>query len=169
MPCKAGYRQSLEESKRRAVEEREALRSDPFRKLWVSLVARENGSPNGFDSLTEPERLYYSVGLLELEVYNGGFDQYFFNSSSSYYAHAEAGLALLGAAQALQLLRQAKEELFPAAAVPEDTKARRQALRVPRSPELDSKLSGLDRQYWADPDGLEPRLQAFAREHGLVP
>jgi hypothetical protein len=172
MPCKGGYRQRLEDSKRRAIEEREAERTDPFRKLWLSLVDRVFNSPNGFDSLSEHEKLYFAVGELEGEVYNGGFDQYFFNSSASHYAYAEAGLVALGAIRTLDLLRQAKEVLFSASAVPTDTRMRRQALRdaeALNSPERQRKLDLLDKDYCNDPDGLTHRTQDFARNHALIP
>lgn len=170
MPCKGGYRQSIENSKHRAVEEREDERVHPFRKHWLSMVERVHNSPNGFDSLSEYEKLYFSVGLLQLEVYNGGFEQYFFNSSSSHYQYAEKGLIVLGATDALDLLHQAKEMLFPGSPVPEDTQIRRQALRVDAEEmPLNLKLDALDRRYWADPEKIESRIRAFALEHGLVP
>jgi len=173
MPCKGGYRKSLEENKRRAIEEREADRTDPFRALWRSLVNRVYNLPGGFESLSEAEKLYFAVGVLEGEVYNGGFDQYFFNSSGADYLYAEKGLLAVGAAEALELLRQAKELLFPTTVVPVDTKTRRQILRDDlegkRSGQLDPKLDALNRDFWTDPDKLEARMQAFAREHGLVP
>jgi len=79
----------------------------------------------------------------------------------------------VGAAEALELLRQAKELLFPTTVVPVDTKTRRQILRDDlegkRSGQLDPKLDALNRDFWTDPDKLEARMQAFAREHGLVP
>lgn len=170
VPCKGGYRQSIEDSKRRAAEEREDERAHPFRGHWRSLVERVHNSPNGFDSLSEHEKLYYAVGVLQLEVYNGGFDQYFFNSSSSYYQYAERGLIALGATDTLDLLHQAKEMLFPGAPVSEETPTRRQALRSDaEGKQLNPKLDELDNRYWADPEKLDSRLRAFALEHGLVP
>ena len=170
MPCKGGYRQSIEDSKRRVVEEREDERVHPFRRHWRSMVERVHNSPNGFDSLSEHEKLYYAVGLLQLEVYNGGFDQYFVNTSSSHYQYAEKGLTALGATDTLDLLHQAKEMLFPGTPVPEDAQTRRQALRGDaEGMRLNPKLDALDHRYWADPEELDSRLRAFALEHGLVP
>ena len=168
MPCKGGYRQSIENSKLRAAEEREDERVHPFRSHWRSLVERVHISPNGFDALSEHEKLYYAVGLLQLEVNNGGFDQYFFNSSSSHYQFAEKGLIALGATDTLETLHQAKEMLFPGNPIPEDTQKRRLALRSDaEGMQLNPKLDELDRHYWADPEELDSRLRAFALEHGL--
>jgi Domain of unknown function (DUF4375) len=96
MPCKGGYRESIEKGKRYIREERERRLTGPFRKLWVSLVEKVHQSPTGFDGLSHREKLYFAVGLLEGEVYNGGFHQYFFNNSGSYYSYAEEGLIALG-------------------------------------------------------------------------
>jgi len=96
MPCKGGYRVSIEEGKRYIRAERERRLTDPYRKLWVSLVEKVYQSPTGFDGLSHPQKLYFAVGLLEGDVYNGGFHQYFFNDSGSYYAYAEEGLIAVG-------------------------------------------------------------------------
>ena len=174
MPCQGGYRGGIEEGKRWAREEREHRRTDQFRRLWVSLVERVHGSPNGFDTLSEPEKLYFAVGLLELDVYNGGFHQYFFNNAGSKYVYAEKGLVALGATGTLGLLQKAKEALFPGGAIPVETDARRRALpRVEadsdgRTPKWSEELDDLDNRYWADSETLTRRLQRFARDHGLV-
>jgi uncharacterized protein DUF4375 len=173
MPCKGGYRETIDESKRRAREEREQMRTDPFRKLWVSLVERADAPAGGFDRLSETEKLYHAVGLLGLEVYNGGFHQYFFNSSGSSYSYAEQGLISLGAVQTLELLRQAKQLLFPSMAVPADTATRRRLIppdaeRNEPVPDWSQKLDELDRRFWADSENLGSRLKAFALEHRLV-
>jgi Domain of unknown function (DUF4375) len=46
------------------------------------------------------------------EVYNGGFYQYFDNTSADSYHYAELGLIRLGATHSLGLLQKAKEHLF---------------------------------------------------------
>lgn len=173
MPCKGGYRETIDEAKRRAREEREQMHTDPFRKLWVSLVERADGPAGGFEMLSESEKLYYAVGLLELEVYNGGFHQYFFNSSGSSYSYAEKGLISLGAIQTVELLRQAKEILFPSMAVPLDTSARRRLIppdadRDEPPPDWTQRLDELDRRFWADSENLGSRLKAFARGRELI-
>jgi hypothetical protein len=173
MPCKGGYRESLEKSKRQIQEERERNLTDPYRKLWVSLVEKVHHTPIGFDGLSHAEKLYFAACLLEGEVCNGGFEQYFFNDSGSYCPYAEEGLIAVGAFQTLELLQAAKEVLFPGVPVPVTIGERRRAL--PSHPEMDSSpsgwsqiLHGLDQRFWTDPDGIGLRLEAFARDHGLV-
>lgn len=125
-PRKGGYRDSIG----RAREERQQTKSDSHRQLWISLVERVHHPSRPFDALSHAETLYFAVGLLEGEVYNGGFNQYFFNSSGSYYAFAEEGLIALETFQTLELLNAAKEVLFPGVPVPTDPGVRRHILQT---------------------------------------
>ena len=112
MPCKIGTRESIEAAKLYYQRERDLDKIDPFRKLWRELVRRVYETDLGYAGLSDAEKKYFAVGLLEGEVYNGGFDQYFFNSSSDYYSDAEIGLEEMGAVQSLSLLKRAKEIVF---------------------------------------------------------
>jgi uncharacterized protein DUF4375 len=147
-------------------------RTNPFYLLFDSLIKRVHDSADGFGNLSEPEKIYYSVALLRNEINNGGFHQYFFNSSGSYYDHAERGLLLLGSTQTLELLRQAKEIVFPTISVPVDTETRRDLLPALEpdapTPEWFRRLDELDQQFYASPDDVTPRLKAYAREQRLV-
>ncbi len=69
MACKQGIRQNIEAAKRYYEQQRQY---DPFRELWKSLVHRVYHTDAGYQGLNEAERLYYSVGILDGEVYNGG-------------------------------------------------------------------------------------------------
>src|SRR6266568_9187678 len=103
-------------------------RTAPFHVFYNSLIDRVHHSRGGFDLLSEPAKLYFTVMLLRNEVNDGGFHQYFINSSGSYYDYAEKGLIALGATQTLELLRQAKDILFPMISVPVDTEVRRRII-----------------------------------------
>src|SRR5260370_2494459 len=50
-------------------------RTDPFHVFYNSLIDRVRHSRGGFDLLSEPEKLYFTVMLLRNEVNNGGFHQ----------------------------------------------------------------------------------------------
>ncbi len=120
-----------------------------------------------------PKNSMLLSSLLEGDVYNGGFYQYFFNNAGSYYAYAEEGLIALGAFQTLELLQEAKDVLFPPIPVPISIAERRQALSSYRednspTPKWSEKLEDLDNRYRADSEGITLRLEAFARNHGLV-
>ena len=140
---------------------------DPFFVLAMSLVEKVHSLPDasGFATLSDVEKLYYALTLLQNEVNNGGFHQFFFNSSGSYYELIESGLVTFDEAHTFELLQQAKRVVFPGVAVPVDMETRRE-LMSNCSP---SQLDQLDRRFYSLPDTLTPKLKEFARKHGLVP
>jgi len=138
MPCKNGNRKNIEQAKEYYKRERELDKTCPFRALWRELVVKVYKQEGGFSSLTEEEKLYYAVNTLGGEVFNGGFVQYFDNSSGENYHYAEFGLIRVGATHSLKLLRQAKKELIGSLSVPQDQAERWTAIRKnSEEPDLD--------------------------------
>jgi hypothetical protein len=165
MPCKTGTRKSIESSKKHYAQERELDRTCPFRALWRELVDRVHNRPGGFEAFSEAEKQYYAVRVLVGEVYNGGFDQYFHNSSANNYRYAELGLMRIGATDSLALLRTSKAVVFGDDSVPIEQSQRRMRLKsMGDLPALDL----LDSKFWTDPDSLDTKLERFAYEEGMV-
>jgi hypothetical protein len=167
-PCKGGYRVDLEAS-RKWQEEQKALHDAPDSVYWRSLVNRVHGEDNGFEKLPENEKLYFAVCCLNGEVFNGGFYQYFSNSSSDYYTYAVEGLKALGATKCLAILEEAKNAVFNGMDVPKDWSVRNSLL-----PELSDdveedevlrKLDTVDARFYEDPDSLFDLLQQFGIQH----
>jgi hypothetical protein len=170
MPCKRGTRAQLEAAKLRREQER-AYEQSAERKYWLDLVHRVYETPEGFDGLAVSERVYYAVCCLMGEVYNGGFDQFFSNSTGSLYGYALTGLLDMEADSSAALLTQAKEVLFGAQLVPTDQGDR---LRLMPTVQSDScpaseQLERLDEAFYADPDGLGERCEIYAARHRLYP
>jgi hypothetical protein len=156
-------------SKRNGLCLRCSANHNPFFVLYSSLIDRVCHSPEGFDSLSQAEKLYYALTLFQNEINNGGFHQFFFNSSGSYYELIEDGLVTFDEPKMLELLHQAKLIIFPEIAVPIDTRTRRE--RMPHadpSGDLMGKLDKLDQEFYRQPNTLSPKLEAFARERELV-
>jgi uncharacterized protein DUF4375 len=143
-----------------------SAKRNPFFVLYSSLIERVCRS-GGFDTLSDAEKLYYALTLFQNEVNNGGFHQFFFNSSGSYYELIENGLVRFNEPGTLELLHQAKHIVFPEIAVPVDTSTRRDLMPAPAADWM-NKLSELDQRFYGCPDGLGAKLKAFAREQGLV-
>ena len=72
-------------SKRNGLCLRCSANRNPFFVLYSSLIDRVCHAPEGFESLSEAAKLYYALTLFRNEINNGGFHQFFFNSSGSYY------------------------------------------------------------------------------------
>ena len=141
---------------------------NPFFMLYSSLIDRVCNSTGGFEALSESEKLYYAMTLFQNEINNGGFHQFFFNSSGSYYELIENALVTFDEPQTLDLLHQAKQIVFPEIAVSVDTEARRDLMPPPAN-DLMNKLNDLDQRFYRSADTIRPKLEAFARQRGLVP
>ena len=162
MPCATGIRQQIEEGKRYH-ERHKAFTRSPEWALWTSLVDRVHKTELGFAGLTHDEKLYYAVNSLNGEIYNGGFQQYFWNHDGGQYPYALEGLRRIGAVHALQALQQAKTAVFAGDDVPVDVAARRERLaRVDRDA-IDPELDRLDRAYCEDRNDLEAHLAELLR------
>lgn len=172
MACKQGIRKSMDASRAYY----ESLKVyDPTRELWNSLVKRSSLDAS-LANLSPHEQRYFAVLLLEGEVYNGGFDQFFSNSSGDYYYIAVDGLAELGALSSLKFAREAADAIFGKRGPPVDRAERlrimngktRQLSEVLTRYRQSSRLERLDEQFWEDPDQLADRLSAYAEQHGLI-
>ena len=165
MACKNGIRENLERSKEHYKRERELDKTCPFRAFWRDLVSRVYNDEQGFDTLNESEKTYYSVNCLSGEVFNGGFIQYFDNSAGEHYKYAELGLIQLEATDSLRLLREARKIVFGANRVPTDKKLR---LAATSFEGVSEALDKLDDEFCKDCDRLGDKLENFAVEMGLV-
>jgi hypothetical protein len=67
----------------------------------------EAETEKGYESLSIPQRRYIAVFLCDAEVCNGGFAQYFVNSSGDRWRDAVAGFEAMGSRERLRLLRSA--------------------------------------------------------------
>ncbi|TDP07696.1 uncharacterized protein DUF4375 [Roseateles asaccharophilus] len=168
MPCKGGYREQIEQGKRRREADR-IYEQSAERKHWKDLVHRVHHSPEGFNGLGREEKIYFAVSCLIGEVYNGGFDQFFSNSAGGMYGVALAGLLELEADESARLLLQAKEILFGDQSVPMDQAQRCRLMPTignDEAPEV-AQLDRLDKLFYEDPDKLGERCRGFAIDSGL--
>lgn len=127
---------------------------DPNGALWPFLAEQ-------LDALTPSARTIYFVSVLDREVFNGGFHQYFSNSSGKYAQETLAALRELGAVEIAELLAEAIDA-FPEKQVPKDRKLRNEQLDRTDARFLDS----LDSRYYAlDDDELTELVLAFMKRH----
>jgi hypothetical protein len=168
VPCARGYRESLEKA-RLYYEEEKRYRTSPDALFWRSLCERVDNPALGFETLREPEQIFFAVCLLEGEVYNGGFEQYFTNSSSDYFDYALRGLAAMGDTEGLKITRRAKQLLFGDSEVSVDRVSRYDVIErcgLSDSPETVHRLNELDSLFVKNfEENLSSRLRQFAAMH----
>lgn len=100
--------------------------------------------------LSAPQRVFYLNQSLEREVNNGGFHQFFFNSSGDNAGETIGSLEAIGAEKTAELLRQAMM-VFPDGKVPRDPDER-QVLMVENISA--GAFSELDEMFFAYEDPL---------------
>ena len=169
IPCAKGYRDSLERS-RLYYEEVKRLESDPGLLFWRSLCERVDNPALGFSSLPVPEKLYFAVCLLEGEVFNGGFEQYFTNSFADYFDYALRGLRKIGDDVAYDLAYDAKRLLFGVSEVPgrEARLDHFESTGILEIREVSRQLDVLDEEFVKNyEDQLSDKLRKFALDNGF--
>lgn len=168
-PCKGGFRQRIESSKTFYAEEKRLNETCPYRALWQVIIAK--WSQGGMDSLSPAEKRYFAVNELEAEVYRGGLEAYFCNSSVSNYALAVESLKIIEAKQSVRILKQAKCLYFGDIDISKQSEVELWELAEQSHEDFkgsEKLLEELNKKFCTDPDSLEQRLQAFARKTGLV-
>ena len=102
------------------------------------------------DNLSAPQRVFYLNQNLEREVNNGGFHQFFFNSSGDHADETVGALEAIGALKTAELLRGAIGK-FPDGKVPKD-QDERQVLMLDTLP--NSIFGDVDEKFFAYEDPL---------------
>jgi hypothetical protein len=167
MPCKRGDRSNIEAAKLRHAERKKALANpDPGTLHWRWLVDQVELSPSGFADLSRENRHYFAACLLEGEVYNGGFDQYFHSSAADYCADALHALEEIGAAECRRILLAAKEVAFGTGDLPASQKARARLLKK-MGPTQEQALEEFDRSFGQAAGVLRESMVQYALKHGL--
>jgi hypothetical protein len=175
VPCTRGNQLTIEERierQRQEREERRAFFESPQYKYWRSVLSRVYDTPEGFESLSEGDRLYFLLSTLGGEVHNGGFDQFFSNSSGSRYAETIDALSSTGANATLGLLLEAKQHLFAQNDVPQDRVARFNLMASssedhPGYEATSKALDALDKKFYADSSDIDAALDQLAKKYSL--
>ena len=114
---------------------------------------------DGFDSLTPAEQVIYCVDALEREVNNGGFLQFFDNSSGDTSFQTVSALEAIGAQQAANIVRRAIEA-FPGGKPSADREERVAQLNEFGEVIEDVWLE-IDQEFYAYPDNLATSLRRY--------
>lgn len=107
---------------------------------------------NNVGVLTEPQRNFYYNQNLEREVNNGGFNQYFFNSSGDFARETTESLKAIGAFKTAHLLQIAIDQ-FPGSDVPKD-RGKRQEILEQIEEKANETWNDLDQFFYLYQDNL---------------
>lgn len=136
--------------------------------LWASLARRVYSSPHDINCLTPDERTVFAVRLFQAEVYNGGIDQFFYNSSGDYFTHVVIGLKALGAHQTCELLTISTRILFSGKAPSPHRDDRSHVMFTRHAVRCYDALEALETAMDDTTDNVSAKLAAFTTEKGLL-
>lgn len=115
------------------------------------------------DKLTEPQKQFYYNQCLEREINNGGFNQYFINSSGDFAHQTILSLRTIGATTTADILQKAIDQ-FPDKKVPQDRDERIEL--VEQIEETANEIwEELDEKFFEYADDLNTLNLNFVRQH----
>ncbi|RKG32129.1 DMP19 family protein [Acinetobacter tianfuensis] len=167
MPCKNGTRDEHERSKQQYERDRLYRQSEEYH-YWAQLVERVN--QQHWSLLPQHDQHYFVISILMGEVFNGGFDQYFFNSSGDYYKKTKQVLIQYGEEEILRILLRAKQLIFAERDVPVCYEQRRhvlQSIEAQKTQRYDAELLRLEDLFLEKSESLTGLLLKLALKYQL--
>ena len=128
--------------------------------LAIESALERKAEDRGAASLSSAERVVLAVEALEREVNNGGYDQFFLNSSRAYAGDLERALRSIGCPEQADIARRAVAALAIKGAVTAESV---EAAHSAGGDDLMDALSSLDDEYYACDEPIADRLFAFVK------
>ena len=117
----------------------------------------------GFDNLSDTEKTFICVWSLEGEVNNGGFDQWFFNSSGDCAFDTPPSLIRIGAEATARIVKKAIS-YFPGGNPSKDWEKRREQMKKINDL-IEMKWNELDDKFYKYEDDLEVLLVQYMKNN----
>jgi len=126
------------------------------------LIDNKIGNSNSLENLSDSEKTFLYVDILEREVNNGGFSQFFYNSSGQYAHEIHDAYQKIGANKAADIINRAIK-LFPTLPVPKNWETRQDIVLEIDS---DAKLwNELDNEFYKYEDNISDLMIKFVEQN----
>ncbi len=122
-------------------------------------ISEKCGYGDRMEALTHAERVFYITQTLEAEVNNGGFSQFFFNSSGDFSGELAQAFTEIGAVRIACLCEKALEAF--GRELPVDRDERVKLLNELESEETEEILDDCDDAFYEYPEDLNSLSYAY--------
>ncbi len=127
------------------------------------LISEKCAFGEKMEALNEDERLFYISQEVEREVNNGGFDQFFFNSSGDFSNEIVEVFKTIGAEARAEICQRAVDVFGGKVSV--DSFERQDLMEELDEDKIDEIWSDCDSDYYACEDDLDSLIYTFVIEH----
>jgi hypothetical protein len=131
--------------------------------IQLSESNRTKVGKQDFALQSRPQKIFSAIWALESEVNNGGFAQYFLNSSAETASFVAEALDAVGAPTTAEICRRAVQAAFPAGLPQSGNEIRSAATGF--SAATRKELEALDREFFAYPHDLTELLFRHVARH----
>ncbi len=131
--------------------------------ISLSQSGKTSFGKEDFERQTLPQKIFSALWSVESEVNNGGFSQYFFNSSAETASFVVEALETIGAPTTADICKRAIAAAFPGG-LPRTPETIR-VVAADFSDEILEKLEPLDQEFFKYPHSLTDLLFAYVSEH----
>ena len=115
------------------------------------------------EKLNEHQKIFFYNQTIEREVNNGGFNQFYFNSSGNFAHEIVESLKSIGAEKTAQIIQEANAQ-FPNKVVPKDRDERQEVLE-----QIEDKANDiwgkLDEDFYKYEEDLNALNMGYIKEH----
>lgn len=152
---------------RRTARNRHSAPTERIDEAFDRACSRYSGS--NFDQLDEADKILVTIWGLEGDVNNGGFDQYYFNSSGDLAFHAPVALRRIGAHQMAKIIDDANKLFGPNGPARTLDEREAQLLAIAPNGSEPHRWDEVTRAFQSYPDDISALLAAFLEARSHVP
>ena len=120
-------------------------------------------SGDKMELLSDPQKIFYYIQSIEKEIDNGGFKQFYNNSSGAFAHETTYSLKIIGAYKTANIVMRANDE-FPGRQVPKD-RSERQIIVKQIQDTSDEVWKELDQRFLAQDEDLNAFNIEFVRKN----
>jgi hypothetical protein len=125
----------------------------------LGFVLLDKEERKGLESFSKPERFVYAVQGMSREVNNGGWNQFFFNSSGELAFDLVPALEAMGSKENLSIARRALERFGKPASLSEDDRSKHLA-KITKDDE-ENPWEELEDEFYENPEDLDTMILSY--------